>query len=138
MNDLLAGLLDQVGAVSGTIHQPRDGHLILTASIGLPDSMKPAIGKIPKGKGMAGMAWKTGRSVTTCALRTDPNNTIQTGARAVEADAAVAVPVINLNQEVIGVVGFAFQPGTDEVDTRIDRCKRVVERALAQFGELSE
>ncbi|MEE2755533.1 MAG: GAF domain-containing protein [Myxococcota bacterium] len=134
MNKLLADLLDEVGASSGTIHQPRDGHLILTASIGLPDSIKPAIAKIPKGKGMAGMAWETGRSVTTCSLRTDPNTTIQTGARAVEADAAIAVPVIDRLDEIIGVVGFAFEPGTDAVETRMDRCLRAVKQALSEFN----
>ena len=136
MKTLLEELLHNVGAASGTIHRPQNEFLVLTASIGLPDSILPAIAEIPRGKGMAGMAWQTGQSVTTCALRTDPNSTIQTGARAVRADAAIAVPVIDDDHGIIGIVGFAFDPGTQDVDERMARCQKAVDAISHRFPKL--
>jgi hypothetical protein len=67
-----------------------------------------AIETIPKGKGMAGLAWSRGAPVSTCNLAEDETPDIQPGAKAVEAGAAVAVPVFDEAGRVRAVVGFAF------------------------------
>ena len=58
---------------------------------------------------MAGLALQRGEPVQTCNLQEDRTGTVKPGAKAVNAQAAVAIPVQDSTGSVLSVVGIAFQ-----------------------------
>ncbi|MGK0362716.1 MAG: L-methionine (R)-S-oxide reductase [Bradymonadia bacterium] len=104
----LAQQVRAFGAVAGTVHRRHGMHLELTAAQNIPPAVEALTQTIPAGKGMAGLAWSRGASVQTCDLKTDETGDVQPGARAVDASAAIAVPVFNAVDSVRAVVGLAF------------------------------
>jgi hypothetical protein len=74
----------------------------------LPPSVVEKTRLIPKGKGMAGLAWERDKAVSTCNLQTDASGDVQPGAKAVGAQAAVAIPVRDASGKLRAVVGIAF------------------------------
>lgn len=96
------------GGVAGTVHERRGDDMVLAAAVNIPGSVVEAVRVVPKGKGMAGLAFERGAPVSTCNLKTDTTGDVRPGARAVDADAAVAIPVRNATGEVRGVVGIAY------------------------------
>ncbi len=105
---LRAYLSDQ-GAVAGTVHLLVGGVLELAASVNIPPPVLEKTRQIPKGKGMAGLAWERNRTVSTCNLKTDTTGDVQPGAKAVNAYAAVAIPVHDVSGGLRAVVGLAFK-----------------------------
>jgi len=95
--------------VAGTVHRVRGGQLELEAAVNIPEPVMRATALIPRGKGMAGIAWDENEPVQTCNLK-DPGAgaAVRPGARAVEAGAAVAFPVRDGQGEVRAIVGIAF------------------------------
>ena len=57
---------------------------------------------------MAGLAWSRSAPVTTCNLKEDASGDVRPGAKAVNAAAAVALPVFRADQGLRAVVGIAF------------------------------
>ncbi len=104
----LRARLADAGAVAGSVHRCRNDRLCLEAAIRLPPSVLSAIETIPKGKGMAGLAWARRLPVTTCHLAEDESGDVRPGAKAVNAKNAVAFPVFDEAGQVRAVVGFAF------------------------------
>lgn len=105
--------VQQHGGVSGTVHYPTDhATLGLRAALRIPPPVLARIDTIPKGKGMAGLAWSRARSIDTCNLRNDTSGQVEAGAKAVEAGTAVAVPVFEAGEgggrRLLGVAGIAF------------------------------
>lgn len=96
------------GGVAGTVHVLRDGVLALRAAVNIPPPVQKITEFIPKGKGMAGLAWERNRPVATCNLRDDASGDVRPGAKAVAAQAAVAIPVRRSPDELRAVVGIAF------------------------------
>lgn len=112
----LTGQLAAAGAVAGTVHVVEDGVLRLTAAVNIPPPVRAVVETIPEGKGMAGLAWRRRRPVETCDLETDTTGDVRPGAKAVDAHAAVALPVFDDDDAVWAVVGFAFaESGQPEV-----------------------
>jgi len=109
----LAGALARHGAVAGSVHRREGGLLRLTAAHGLPDPVRALVLTVPIGKGMAGQAAASGCPFQTCNLGRDPSAVIQPGARAVPAQAAVAIPVLDVDGLAQAVVGFAFARSGD-------------------------
>ncbi len=106
--DWLSARLDAARAAAGTVHVIADDLLRLTAQVGIPPRVVEAVRTIPLGKGMAGLAWQRRQPVETCDLETDETGDVRPGAKAVDAHAAVAIPVIDAAGQVWAVVGFAF------------------------------
>ena len=126
--------LAALGAVAGSVHRRNGEHLELVTEIGLPKAIIPTITTIPKGKGMAGQAWSRRQPTSTCNLKTEQGTSIQPGARTVDANGAVAIPIMDGRDEVVGVVGFAFG-NTDPFDIkRIGRCRDVARGVAARYG----
>ncbi len=100
------------GAVAGTVHivDPRLGEaLSLRAVVNIPAKVQEVTRVIPKGKGMAGLAYERQQPVSTCNLADDGNADVRPGAKAVDARGAVALPVIDEGGgEVRAVVGLAY------------------------------
>jgi L-methionine (R)-S-oxide reductase len=108
----LSGFVTKHGGVAGTVHvltqQPTGPILSVAASLNIPPPVVEATRLIPKGKGMAGLAWERGEAVQTCNLATDESGDVRPGAKAVNAQAAVAIPVNGADSSLRAVVGIAF------------------------------
>jgi L-methionine (R)-S-oxide reductase len=96
------------GGIAGSVHrlEPTSELLQLVAHVNLPPPVVNITREIPKGKGMAGLAWERLEPVQTCNLQ-QPNPDVRPGARAVNAQAAAAIPVVRHGQ-FYAVVGIAF------------------------------
>lgn len=123
----LQAFIAKHGGIAGTVHLLTPGQpepiLTLTASVRIPPPVIEATRSVPKGKGMAGLAWERLEPVQTCNLATDTSGDVRPGAKAVNAQAAVALPVTDASGAFRGVVGIAFM-GEREFS----------EEALAAFG----
>ncbi|MFD8572185.1 GAF domain-containing protein [Streptomyces sp. NPDC059639] len=96
------------GGVGGTVHARQGDDMILTAAVNIPSSVTEVVRVVPRGKGMAGLAFEHDAPVSTCNLKTDDTGNVRPGARAVDAKAAVAIPVHDAAGKVRGVVGIAY------------------------------
>jgi hypothetical protein len=101
-------LLDRLGGVAGTVHEQRGDDLYLTAARNIPPPVVAIVAHVAHGKGMAGVAQVKKHPVQTCNLQTDNSGTIKPGAKAVDAQAAIALPVLRDDGEVRAVVGIAW------------------------------
>jgi L-methionine (R)-S-oxide reductase len=104
----LESLLERIGAIAGTVHEQRGDDLYLTAAQNIPPPVVAIVAHVPHGKGMAGVAQVKKQPVQTCNLQTDDSGTIKPGAKAVGAQAAIALPVLRDDGEVRAVVGVAW------------------------------
>jgi hypothetical protein len=96
------------GAAAGTVHVRRGEDLELAAALNIPPPVLNAVRLVPHGKGMAGLAQVRKAPVQTCNLKEDDTGRIKPGAKAVDARAAVALPVLDATGQVRAVVGIAF------------------------------
>lgn len=94
--------------VAGTVHVQRGEDLYLTAAHNIPPQVIAIVAHVPHGKGMAGVAQVKKEPVQTCNLQTDDTGNIKPGAKAVDAQAAIALPVLDDLGEVRAVVGIAW------------------------------
>jgi hypothetical protein len=94
--------------VAGTVHVQRGEDLYLTAAHNIPPPVITIVSHVPRGKGMAGLAQVRKAPVQTCNLQADETGNIKPGAKAVNAQAAVALPVFDESGAVRAVVGIAW------------------------------
>ena len=104
----LEQLIAEHDGIAGTVHVQRDEDLYLTAAHNIPPPVISVVAHVPRGKGMAGMAQVNKAPVQTCNLQTDKTGNIKPGAKAVDAQAAVALPVFDRAGAVRAVVGLAW------------------------------
>jgi L-methionine (R)-S-oxide reductase len=104
----LRELLAKHAAVAGTVHVVRGDILAITAAHNIPPKVQELTAAIPVGKGMAGLAWQHDKPIQTCNLKDDTSGQVRPGAKAVDARAAVAVPVHDASGTVRAVVGLAW------------------------------
>ena len=107
------------GGVAGTVHRVEDGDLVLEAAFNIPEPVRRVTGRIPRGKGMAGLALERNAPVSTCNLKTDATGDVRLGAKAVDAKAAVALPVRDSVGGVRAVVGIAYPDERDLSDAQL-------------------
>jgi L-methionine (R)-S-oxide reductase len=101
------------GAAAGTVHwhirsEDKNG-LELVAAVNIPQKVQEIVEWVPPGKGMAGQALTQAVPIQTCNLKEDSSGTVRPGAKAVNAEAAVAVPVKSESGEIFAVVGIAYR-----------------------------
>lgn len=104
----LESLIAQLGGIAGTVHVQQGEDLYLTAAHKIPPNVIAIVAHVPHGKGMAGMAQVRKEPVQTCNLQTDETGNIRPGAKAVNAQAAIALPVFDDAGAVRAVVGIAW------------------------------
>ncbi len=107
----LEGFIGDNGGAAGTVHTLSADNpdlLVIAASVNIPPKVVELTGRIPRGKGMAGLALARDAPVQTCNLQTDGSGDVRPGAKAVDAQAAVALPVHGDDGKVVAVVGIAF------------------------------
>lgn len=109
----LRRFVSEHGGVAGTVHTRTDDVLTLAASLNIPPPVVQKTQVIPKGKGMAGLAWSRDQIVSTCDLKADQTGDVQPGAKAVDAQAAAAIPVHDASGGLRAVVGIAFMGERD-------------------------
>lgn len=104
----LKTFLSDHGGVAGTVHFRQGDTLKLASWVNIPPPVVKVTETIPKGKGMAGLAWERGKVVATCDLKNDDSGDVRPGAKAVDAQAALAIPVHTAAGDLRAVVGIAF------------------------------
>ena len=109
----LKEFLSAHGAVAGTVHLLEGDVLKMAAAVNIPPPVVRATEVIPRGKGMAGLAWERDQCVATCNLKTDETGDVRPGAKAVDAQAALAIPVRDEQGALRAVVGLAFMGERD-------------------------
>jgi len=114
--DWLRRFLDRHGGSSGTVHVIEGDALHLAAAVNIPQKVQDVTRVIPRGRGMAGLAWERGKPVSTCNLKDDTTGDVRPGAKAVDAMAAVAFPV---GTPVRAVVGIAWHEERDLDDAAL-------------------
>jgi L-methionine (R)-S-oxide reductase len=117
--------------VAGTVHVQRGEDLYLTAAHNIPPPVVAIVARVPHGKGMAGLAQVKKAPVQTCNLQTDATGNIKPGAKAVGAQAAIALPVLDDAGAVRAVVGLAWGKER-EIGTEEERALMKLARALPQ------
>ncbi len=105
----LQSFVAEHSAAAGTVHLFENGGLTLAASVNIPPPVQQVVAWVPNGKGMAGLALQRKEPIQTCNLQEDRSGNVKPGAKAVNAQAAVALPVLDGAGEVRAVVGIAFQ-----------------------------
>ncbi len=99
----LKAFLGRHGAVAGTVHVTLDDDpdlLALRAAVNIPPKVQEVTARVPRGKGMAGLALERAQPVSTCNLQTDETGDVRPGAKAVAAQAAVALESARLYAEI--------------------------------------
>jgi L-methionine (R)-S-oxide reductase len=128
LQDWLQQVMTKTGATSGTVHvhvREKDG-LRLTAAVNIPPPVQQIVAWVPNGKGMAGLALQRREPVQTCNLQEDRSGNVKPGAKAVNAQAAVAIPVQNAEGYVRAVVGIAYQDEREFTSADLDELTRTV------------
>ncbi len=106
----LASFVRDHGGVAGTVHvREAGGDLQLGAALNIPEKVQDIVRTIPIGKGMAGLAWQRNEPVSTCNIQSDASGSVRPGAKAIDAQAGVAIPVHDVRGEVRAVVGIAYK-----------------------------
>jgi hypothetical protein len=125
----LRAFIERHAGSNGTIHV-RNGSDVLTlaASHHIPDKVLGIVQTIPKGKGMAGLAWERDKPVSTCNLKTDQTGDVRPGAKAVDAQAAVALPVHDERGDLRAAVGIAFAMERDMSESELAELGRNAEQ----------
>ena len=124
----LRAYVQENGGVAGTVHLRSGDVLEITAAVNIPPPVIELVRTIPKGKGMAGLAWERDAPVHTCNLKTDATGDVRTGARAVDANAAVALPIHDAAGQVRGVVGIAYMGERDITQEQLDSLRAQAEK----------
>jgi L-methionine (R)-S-oxide reductase len=104
----LKSFLSDHGGIAGTVHLLQGDVLKLTSAVNIPPPVVKVTETIPKGKGMAGLAWERDEVVAVCNIKSDTSGDVRPGAKAVDAQAALAIPVRSSTGDLRGVVGIAF------------------------------
>jgi len=112
-NEWLRGLLARHDAVAGTLHVVKGDLLVITAAINIPPKVQEITATIPLGKGMAGLAWQHDKPIQTCNLKEDNTGAVKPGAKAVDARAAVALPIHDPSGTIRAIVGIAWMHEND-------------------------
>jgi hypothetical protein len=130
----LMAFLREAGAVAGTVHFHQEEGLVLAASQNIPDKVLEIVAWVPSGKGMAGLALERGEAIQTCNLQEDRTGAVKPGAKAVDARAAVAIPVHDQHGAIIAVVGAAFADDREIASAELERLRG----ASASLAKLTE
>ena len=108
LENWLQNFLAKYNGAAGTVHFFENDGLKLVSAINIPPPVQQVVAWVPNGKGMAGLALQRKEPIQTCNLKEDNSGNVKPGAKAVNAQAAVALPVLDEQSDVRAVVGIAF------------------------------
>lgn len=116
----LEAFLSAHEGVAGTVHvRPAGGDLELAAAVNIPEAVQEIVRRIPRGKGMAGLAWEQDQPISTCNIKDDRSGQVRPGAKAVNAGAGVALPVHDGSGDVRAVVGIAYRDERELTESQL-------------------
>jgi L-methionine (R)-S-oxide reductase len=124
----LRAYIQRNGGVAGTLHVKGSEQLELKAAVNIPPKVMEIVRTIPKGKGMAGLAWERDDAVHTCNLKSDDSGDVRPGAKAVDANAAVAIPIHDASGQIRGVVGIAYMGEREITQAELDSLRSQAEQ----------
>ena len=137
--DLLQAAVEEIArafdARTCTFHRTsvEDQLLELVAQVGLPPHIAEIAGRIPFGKGMAGVCAQRREPVTMCNLQTDDSGVANPAARDTRVEGAVVVPLV-AEDRVVATLGIGkgeeYDYSQEEIDT-LQRCATALIGALA-------
>lgn len=107
-NTWLRQFVADCDAIAGTVHVHEGEGLRLVAAVNIPEKVQQIVEWVPSGKGMAGQALLRGEPIFTCNLKDDSSGAVRPGAKAVDAAAAIALPLRDQTEAIVAVVGIAF------------------------------
>ncbi|HEY6350255.1 MAG TPA: GAF domain-containing protein [Candidatus Angelobacter sp.] len=135
IQDWLKNFIAAQGAVAGTVHwhvqSPEKTGLELIAAVNIPPKVQEVVEWVPPGKGMAGQALVQGVPIQTCNLKDDSSGAVRPGAKAVDAAAAVALPVKAVSGEISAIVGVAYSDQRQFNDEDLARLERAAGTVLS-------
>jgi hypothetical protein len=94
--------------------------LTIAGAINIPPKVQEVTAQIPIGKGMAGLAWQHDKPIQTCNLKEDATGAVKPGAKAVDAKAAVALPIHDGSGTVRAVIGLAWMHDGELTQAQLD------------------
>jgi putative methionine-R-sulfoxide reductase with GAF domain len=132
---ILSNVLKDFECVTGTIHRTdaQTGVLVLTAHQGIPPFVLDKIQTIPFGKGIAGCAAERREAVQLCNLQIDATGVAKPAAKQTNVQGALATPLINDENKVVGVLGIGkMQPYefSDEEISRINVVGKIIQKGF--------
>jgi putative methionine-R-sulfoxide reductase with GAF domain len=132
---VLSTVLKDFECVTGTIHRTdsQTGLLVLTAHQGIPPFVLDKIQSIPFGKGIAGCAAERREAVQLCNLQIDATGVAKLAAKQTNVQGALAIPLINDENKVVGVLGIGkMQPHefSDEEISRINLVGKIIQKGF--------
>jgi signal transduction protein with GAF and PtsI domain len=133
LEDALRATLSHFGCQAGTVHLLEDGLLKLRGSVGIPPQVTAIVQTVPIGKGIAGLAAERRAPVTICNLQTDDSGQARPGARATGMEGSLAVPMLDENGTLRGVLGVAKAEAYDWPEAETAGVLAIA----AQFGRAS-
>ena len=100
-------IAEEFDARTCTFHRTtaEDQLLELVAQVGLPPHIAQIAGRIPFGKGMAGVCAQRREPVTMCNLQTDDSGVANPAARDTRVEGAVVVPLV-AEDRVVATLGI--------------------------------
>ncbi len=133
--EVLSAVLEDFECVTGTIHRTdsQTGLLVLAAHQGIPPFVLDKIQTIPFGKGIAGCAAERREAVQLCNLQIDATGVAKPAAKQTNVQGALAIPLINSDHKVVGVLGIGkMQPYefSDEEISRINIVGNIIQKSL--------
>ncbi|MBI5850185.1 MAG: GAF domain-containing protein [Planctomycetes bacterium] len=101
--------LRRLACETGSIHvlDATTNLLHLRVQRGIPEAIRPAVERIPVGKGMAGLAAERKAPVGACNLQTDSSGDVRPGAKLTAMKGALCVPMLDGSGAVRGTFGVA-------------------------------
>ena len=109
MQSQLEAIMAQFHADTGSIHLLEGGVLILKAQVGLRPHIAEIVGRVPVGKGMAGLAFERNEPVSSCNIQADESGSVRPGARDTGVNGAIVVPIRNADGEACGALGIGVR-----------------------------
>jgi putative methionine-R-sulfoxide reductase with GAF domain len=133
--EVLTAILKDFECVTGTIHRTDSstGLLVLTAYHGIPPFVLDKIQTIPFGKGIAGCAAERREAVQLCNLQIDASGVAKPAAKQTNVQGALAIPLINNDSKVVGVLGIGkMQPYefSDEEISRLNNIGKIIQKGF--------
>jgi L-methionine (R)-S-oxide reductase len=102
---------------AGTYHRADGSMLTLAAAFGIPEPVIALIREVPVGKGIAGLAAERLAPVSLCNLQTDQSGQARPAARSTGMEGSLAVPALDADGVLRGVLGIAKAQAHDWTDS---------------------
>ena len=136
-SEKLTSILAQFDCQTGTLHaiDPKTERLTLLAQQGIPEFLLDKINDIPVGKGIAGCAAQRGEPVQMCNLQTDTSGVARPDAKMTQVEGALAVPIFDSYEAVIGVLGIGKMKPYDFTDEEISAVEAVAKSISADLQQ---